>query len=93
VQELLPGSPPKGVDVRLVEEMLAVNRRLYGVLAGTCGTRSVKRHTRHANGCAVLPCAHPVTRLILIGQTSAVVDKCFGDYPPRSSLLSAARGT
>ena len=35
VQELLPGSSPKGVDVRLVEEMLAVNRRLYGVLAGT----------------------------------------------------------
>ena len=35
VQELLPGRRPEFVDVRLVDDMLAVNRRLYGVLAGT----------------------------------------------------------
>jgi Ser/Thr protein kinase RdoA (MazF antagonist) len=35
VQELLPGHPPRSVDVGLTQEMLALNRRLYGVLAGT----------------------------------------------------------
>jgi hypothetical protein len=35
VQELLPGRPPQTIDVGLIDEMLAVNRRLYGLLAGT----------------------------------------------------------
>lgn len=35
VQELLPGRGPERVDVGLLDQMLAVNRRLYGVLAGT----------------------------------------------------------
>lgn len=35
VQELLPGRPPESTDIGLIDQMLAVNHRLYGVLAGT----------------------------------------------------------
>ncbi|HVX42287.1 MAG TPA: phosphotransferase [Mycobacteriales bacterium] len=34
VQELMPGHPPSRVDVDLIEQMLEINHRLYGVLAG-----------------------------------------------------------
>lgn len=41
IQELMPGSPPERVDVGLVEQMLALNHRLYGVLAGVTGVAAV----------------------------------------------------
>jgi len=41
VQELLPGGPPERIDVGLVEQMLAINQRMYGVLAGVCDVAAV----------------------------------------------------
>lgn len=41
VQELLPGRPPPRVDVNLVEQMLALNHRLYGILSGITGITAV----------------------------------------------------
>ncbi len=35
VQELLPGRPPESANPSLIDEMLAMNRRLHGLLAGT----------------------------------------------------------
>jgi hypothetical protein len=41
VQELMPGRPPGRIDGDLVEQMLAMNHRLYGVLAGASGIAAV----------------------------------------------------
>jgi aminoglycoside phosphotransferase (APT) family kinase protein len=41
VQELLPGNPPARTDVELIEQMLDLNRRLYGVLSGTTDIAAV----------------------------------------------------
>lgn len=40
IQELMPGRTPELVDVALVEQMLAINHRLYGALAGVTGIRA-----------------------------------------------------
>lgn len=41
VRELLPGRLPRRIDVNLIEQMLAVNDRLYGLSSGVTGIAAV----------------------------------------------------
>lgn len=93
VQELLPGRPPRHIDVDLVEQMLAINHRLYGLLTGVSGIAAVPLYlTESGPGFCINETLHaysPRSRRLLdwihgvgrsVPATMAGDDLVHGDY-------------